>query len=410
MTPTLSKLLAILIIVIIVVSFGVVGWILHHISTTAQNSPANDSNTPTPTPTSTQSPNPTQPVKVTLVSLQQQYNPGGPTLKITLKNTGTNPIVALQGILSLPGRNFTYIFNDVSPSNPLLPNQETSQTTTLLNASFYPDQAYPMRISGEQQNGTRFDYYTNVTIATSTALPTPKTVSDGLELTMTIEKTQYVLGEPINITLTVTNISNQTINFNHTGQDFDFLVYNDTNNLIYQWSKGRAFPMFISILPLKPKENITETYVWEQTSNSQLEDIPVSLGTYNIVGETSSTYGMQTPPSQITVINLQLSTQEKVRDDIMNCIKSNHPDATQFINNLVWTGGRTTPPNLLGAETYMYYSQGWNVTINYPVVPNAIYTVKADYSAPSIGIPYRIIWQGTWQNETIKEASYTFAQ
>jgi hypothetical protein len=94
----------------------------------------------------------------------------------------------------------------------------------------------------------------------------------------------------------------------------------------------------------------------------------------------------------------------------MNYIKSNHPETAQFIKDLAWTGGRVTPPNIMGAETYMYYSQGWNVTINYPVVPNAIYNIVADYSAPSIGIPYRIIWQGTWQNEDINETNYVFAQ
>jgi hypothetical protein len=80
------------------------------------------------------------------------------------------------------------------------------------------------------------------------------------------------------------------------------------------------------------------------------------------------------------------------------------------MKDLVWTGGRVTPPKLLGAETYMYYSQGWNVTITYPVVPNPIYKVTADYSALGISIPYRIIWKGTWQNEVIKETSYVFAQ
>jgi hypothetical protein len=106
----------------------------------------------------------------------------------------------------------------------------------------------------------------------------------------------------------------------------------------------------------------------------------------------------------------ELTTQERIRNSVMNYIKSNHPETAQFMKDLVWTGGRVTPPNILGAETYMYYSQGWNVTINYPVVPNAIYNIVADYSAPSIGVPYRIIWNGTWQNEVINETSYVFAQ
>ena len=106
----------------------------------------------------------------------------------------------------------------------------------------------------------------------------------------------------------------------------------------------------------------------------------------------------------------ELTTQEKILDSIMYYIKANHPETAQFMKDLVWTGGRVTPQNIVGAETFMYYSQGWNVTINYPVVPNAIYNIVADYSATSIGIPYRIIWQGTWQNEVINEKSYVFAQ
>ena len=91
-------------------------------------------------------------------------------------------------------------------------------------------------------------------------------------------------------------------------------------------------------------------------------------------------------------------------------MKSNHPETAQFMIDLVWTGGRVTPPNLVGAETYMYYSQGWNVTITYPVVLNPVYKVVADYSAPGISSPYRIIWNGTWQNEVINETSFIFAQ
>jgi hypothetical protein len=75
-----------------------------------------------------------------------------------------------------------------------------------------------------------------------------------------------------------------------------------------------------------------------------------------------------------------------------------------------WTGGRTTPNGILGAETYTYQSNGWTITITYPVIPNPTYNITADYSAPGIGIPYRVIWQGIYQNQTIKETSYTLAQ
>ena len=106
----------------------------------------------------------------------------------------------------------------------------------------------------------------------------------------------------------------------------------------------------------------------------------------------------------------ELSTQQKIRDSVMDYIKFNHPETAQFMNNLVWKGGRTTPQNLIGAETYVYTSEGWKFTINYPVIPNPLYNITADYSATSISIPYRIIWIGSWQNWCINETSYIFAQ
>jgi hypothetical protein len=84
------------------------------------------------------------------------------------------------------------------------------------------------------------------------------------------------------------------------------------------------------------------------------------------------------------------------------------------MNNLAWTGGRTTPEGIVGGETYTYTSPEWNVTITYPVVPNPIYSITADYSATSANsnasIPYRVTWQGTWENGNVTETSYDFAQ
>ena len=105
-----------------------------------------------------------------------------------------------------------------------------------------------------------------------------------------------------------------------------------------------------------------------------------------------------------------LSEQEMVRDSVMNFIKTSHPQTAQFINNLAWTGGRVTPQNVVGSETYIYYARGWNVTMTYAVVPQPVYTIIADYKAPDVGIPYRVIWEGTWQNQIINETDYVFAQ
>ena len=131
-----------------------------------------------------------------------------------------------------------------------------------------------------------------------------------LELTMTINKTSYSLGEPINLTLTITNISNQTINYTHTGLDFDFQVNNGTNNLVYKWSNFRAIAQFITIEPLPAGESISANFTWQQTCNfnAQVEGDPVSPGTYNVIGETGPTYNIQTIPIPITILGMPIST------------------------------------------------------------------------------------------------------
>lgn len=131
-----------------------------------------------------------------------------------------------------------------------------------------------------------------------------------LELTLTIDKATYSLGEPVNLTLSITNISNQTINYTHTGLDFDFQVLNGTNNVVYQWSNFRAIAQFIAITPLPAGESTSANFTWEQICNfnAQVEGDPVSPGTYNIVGETGPTYKIQTAPIQITIGNVPTST------------------------------------------------------------------------------------------------------
>ena len=137
----------------------------------------------------------------------------------------------------------------------------------------------------------------------------------GLQLTMTLQKTNYSLSEPINMTFTMTNISNQTINLGqYADYRFGFKVYNDTNNNIYQTSLN--FPLYPDnpggpcIIPflLNAEESFTETLVWGQTCNNTAfsEGVPVSPGTYYIVGQTGYIFNMngltvETTPIKIVI-------------------------------------------------------------------------------------------------------------
>jgi hypothetical protein len=168
-------------------------------------------------------------------------------------------------------------------------------------------------------------------------------------------------------------------------------VYNSNG-----WTVSIQYPVV-----LNPIYTINATYISPVSEITPEQAIFAWQGTWQkgSINETSFT-------------NAQLLTQEQVRDAAMNYIRTNHADAVPYAQNLTWTGGRATPEGLVGSETYTYFSTGWNVTMQYPVVPNAIYKISADYSAPSTepSIPIRVIWEGTWQNGTITETNYTFAQ
>jgi hypothetical protein len=84
---------------------------------------------------------------------------------------------------------------------------------------------------------------------------------------------------------------------------FDFWVYNDTNNGIYQWSTFKAFSDIAWVMPLNAGESFSETYVWQQMCNESVfsEGVPVSPGTYYFVGQIGLSHWLQTTPIQVTI-------------------------------------------------------------------------------------------------------------
>ena len=111
------------------------------------------------------------------------------------------------------------------------------------------------------------------------------------------------MGEPVNVTLSITNISNQSIQFESTGLNFDFTVADSNGSIIYQWSIGRAIPQYIALESLASGQNVTGTYSWPQITNTNvLTGTLVSPGAYCIVGKSNPIYGLQTDPVQITIV------------------------------------------------------------------------------------------------------------
>ncbi len=98
-----------------------------------------------------------------------------------------------------------------------------------------------------------------------------------------------------------------------------------------------------------------------------------------------------------------VTVQQGIRNEIVNYLRVNHTETLQYLQNYAWTGGRTTPSGIVGAETYSYVNQGWNVTIEYPVVLNPTYTLSANYTNGSVAIS----WSAVLQHTNITEIIYT---
>jgi hypothetical protein len=131
-------------------------------------------------------------------------------------------------------------------------------------------------------------------------------VKNGLQLAISVETTQYISGDSniVPITFTITNVSNQSLNFTNLNgnSNFNFQVYNSKHEVIYAWELG-AYPLVNASVPLTPNENYTRTLVWSQQSSSP--SIQVSTGSYQIIGDIgeNTPYQFQTAPLNITITN-----------------------------------------------------------------------------------------------------------
>jgi hypothetical protein len=105
----------------------------------------------------------------------------------------------------------------------------------------------------------------------------------------------------------------------------------------------------------------------------------------------------------------ELSTKEQVRNDVINYIKTNHPQTAQYIGSFSWTGQDVTPAGLVGGQTYTYISGNWNVTMQYPVALPPGSTTTYTVTATFVEDAEQINWQGAWLTGNITETNFSFS-
>ncbi|MCD6242775.1 hypothetical protein J7K06_03710 [Candidatus Bathyarchaeota archaeon] len=146
-----------------------------------------------------------------------------------------------------------------------------------------------------------------------TLVPFTSSGATELELKMEINKSSIVIGEDINITLSLINAGNQAVTINFTPPFFDVICY-PPEGYYYKWSDDQYFVQELLSLTLNPGENYSETLEWNLYRYENGEYYPPKPGTYQLYG-LSAPVGLMCGPINVTVKsaqNLRLRTDKHV--------------------------------------------------------------------------------------------------
>jgi hypothetical protein len=133
------------------------------------------------------------------------------------------------------------------------------------------------------------------------------------KLTISMEKTTFKLGEPVNVTWTLTNIGEENITlYNSRDDPLDFIVRGENFNHVFRYrAYNGVFLVVWPVAQIAPGDNITLTGTWKQIYDNVLESRNparfkrVLSDTYYVSGFfESATYNVafETTPIKITIV------------------------------------------------------------------------------------------------------------
>jgi hypothetical protein len=116
-------------------------------------------------------------------------------------------------------------------------------------------------------------------------------VCDDLEFALTVERKVYRSGEPVPLTIKVTNLGCKPIVLRFSsGQRYDFVITREDQE-VWRWSAGKAFTQALGTLTVDPGETLEFTEAWRQEDR---EGRQVPAGEYEVTG-TVTTMGPARP-------------------------------------------------------------------------------------------------------------------
>ncbi len=109
---------------------------------------------------------------------------------------------------------------------------------------------------------------------------------EGLELSLTVDKTVILVGEEIDFVFILKNNGDENVSFWIGPPFFDAYLYDLNDALVARWTEGRAFVAYIEKITLRPGETFFKTIAWNLYSYDHETGgfIPVKPGQYRISG------------------------------------------------------------------------------------------------------------------------------
>ncbi len=198
---------------------------------------------------------------------------------------------------------------------------------------------------------------------------------ENIKVKVTTDKDYYLVGEPVKITYTVTNVSDTPVRFTfNTAQIYDFSIVNvGLNKLVYKWSLHKKFAQVITHLEIPAHSSKSFTVEWDQKSNTGNS---VTVGEYRVsfwlvpktpLSKTESAYLASTLFTISDTVNLPFkditdpTVQYSVRKLYQKGLIKGYPDGTFKPNrHLTRTEGAVLILRLMGIKPTGNYKQDFS--------------------------------------------------
>jgi hypothetical protein len=162
------------------------------------------------------------------------------------------------------------------------------------------------------------DVINETDVSSSDSIILEKVFNETFKLTMIIPKDAYALGEPVNITLRLTNLSNESVTISYPWMSLlGYFVIDQSGHLIYGKTEvpGEIALTVIEDKTMEPNMAHEKLFVWSQvyTEKYYLPDgsyrfveCPITApGAYTIVGRTYFYHGADVYEAKLQ-INIQI--------------------------------------------------------------------------------------------------------